>query len=413
MAVHAGPDIVNDGLVLCLDAANSNDPTVNLVTSPNSINIAKSSGTITTDNAIDLPNSIAKKSPATDKADLVTGGVWIAHTVTTVSNNTQYMCSWVIKAFSGVTTITWNWGGSHQGNKSTFDISLVTGQISNLNIISGERYVIEILEDGWFRIGCTTTMTSGGGCYPQINYNGSVGGIYLCGCQFEEGPELTPFTIGQRGWKNLVNSSNFVNLNNNPGQTSNFGGGIVFDGTNDSAFPSVSHSYLSPSTIEFIFRSTSHGSGLKTIGGYRHNGGFSLPTIGSMYLNGNTLSASVITTSQVYRTATFPTTIQTNTTYHAVLNKDTTNGTLQLFVNGIAGSAQTFDAATYAQWPSVGSFIGANSLDIGKSTNNTTGQGWGSDFFQGIIFGIRLYNRALTAQEIQQNFNATRGRFGI
>jgi hypothetical protein len=413
MGAHSGPNIINNGLLLYMDGANSNNPTINLVQSPNTINISKSSGTITTNNAIDLPKSIAEKSPLTDKADLVTGGVWIAHTATSVLNNKQYMCSWVVKAFSGVTSISWSWGGAHQGSSSTFNVSLITGSVSNLNMALGETYSIETLEDGWFRIACTTTMTSGTGCFPQINYNGTVGGIYLCGCQFEEGSELTPFTIGERGWKNLANPSNFVNLINGPGQTTQFGGGIIFDGVDDSAFPLVSHSYLDSSTIEIIFRSTSHGSGYKTIGGYRHNSNYSLPTIGSMYLNGNTLSASVITASQVYRAATFPTAIQTNTTYYAALNKDTTNGTLQLFVNGVAGSIQTFDTTTYAQWATAGNFIGANQLDIGKSSNNTADQGWSNDYFHGIIFGVRLYNRTLTATEIRQNFAATKGRYGL
>lgn len=34
-------------------------------------------------------------------------------------------------------------------------------------------------------------------------------------------------------------------------------------------------------------------------------------------------------------------------------------------------------------------------------------------FFQGSIFLIRFYNRTLTAQEIKENFNALRGRFGV
>ncbi|MEX0594961.1 MAG: LamG domain-containing protein, partial [Candidatus Paceibacterota bacterium] len=34
-------------------------------------------------------------------------------------------------------------------------------------------------------------------------------------------------------------------------------------------------------------------------------------------------------------------------------------------------------------------------------------------YFQGNIAQVSIYNRALTAQEIQQNFNATRGRFGL
>jgi len=37
----------------------------------------------------------------------------------------------------------------------------------------------------------------------------------------------------------------------------------------------------------------------------------------------------------------------------------------------------------------------------------------GGTFYNGRMSNVRIYNRALSASEIQQNFNATRGRFGI
>ena len=190
-------------------------------------------------------------------------------------------------------------------------------------------------------------------------------------------------------------------------------GALVFDGTDDYANPNVSHSYLSSSALEVVFRSSSHGSGNKMIFGYRHNSGYAAPTIGSIYLNGSNITASLITTSQVYRSATFPSSISINTTYHVVLNKDTVNGTIQLFVNGAAGPVQTFDTTTYAQWPTDGTFIGDNILDICKSTNTNAGQGWSTDYFNGRIYKLAVYSRTLTTAEIQQNFNALRGRFGI
>ena len=39
--------------------------------------------------------------------------------------------------------------------------------------------------------------------------------------------------------------------------------------------------------------------------------------------------------------------------------------------------------------------------------------GLGSAWLVADVPFVRLYNRALTASEIQQNFNALRGRFGI
>ena len=214
-------------------------------------------------------------------------------------------------------------------------------------------------------------------------------------------------------WTDLSGRGNHGTLTNGPAFSSLYGGGLVFDGANDYSRPSINHSHLSSSSLEIIFRSANHGSENRTLFGYRHNSGYSIPTLGSLYLNSSILNASLITASQVYRVATFPTTIQTNQTYHAILNKNTITGTMQIFVNGVAGDVQTFDAATYAQWTSAGSFIGVDVLDIAKSTNDVAGQGWGTDYFNGSIYKLAIYSRVLTATEIQQNFNALRGRYGI
>jgi hypothetical protein len=56
-----------------------------------------------------------------------------------------------------------------------------------------------------------------------------------------------------------------------------------------------------------------------------------------------------------------------------------------------------------------------NTADIGISGVLEIGRddGIGSRVFNGNISQVKMYNRALTADEIQQNFNATRSRFGI
>jgi hypothetical protein len=190
-------------------------------------------------------------------------------------------------------------------------------------------------------------------------------------------------------------------------------GTFSFNGTTNEMHPPINVSYLSSSALEVVFRSTSHGTGNKTIFGYSHNSGYSNPTIGSLFLNNNTLLASVITASQVYRIATASTTIATNTYYHVVLNKNTSTGLLEIYLNGVLSGSQTFDPVTYGQWSSAGNYIGANSLDIGKSTNMTSGQGWATDYFSGVIPVAKVYNRALSATEVKQNFNALRGRYGI
>ena len=241
----------------------------------------------------------------------------------------------------------------------------------------------------------------------------TTGFVLISNVQVEQNTFATPFVNSTRS-----NTQAIVDLTGNNTVTAtsltyNSDGSFSFNGTNNEMYPPINHSYLSSSALEVIFRSTSHGSGFKTIIGYRHNSGFTLPTIGSLYLNSNNLSASVIAASQVYRTATSSVSIATNTFYHVVLNKNTSSGLLEIYVNGVLTGSQTFDAATFGQWTSAGQFIGANILDIGKSTNTNSGQGWATDFFNGIIPVAKVYNRVLTAAEVQQNFNALRGRFGI
>jgi hypothetical protein len=74
----------------------------------------------------------------------------------------------------------------------------------------------------------------------------------------------------------------------------------------------------------------------------------------------------------------------------------TWNGTtLTAYTNGSAdGTATGFSFNISSSYTRVGSAIS-------------------SQYFNGSIFQVSIYNRALSASEVQQNFNATRGRYGI
>jgi len=83
--------------------------------------------------------------------------------------------------------------------------------------------------------------------------------------------------------------------------------------------------------------------------------------------------------------------------------------------NGVTNTSVTFynGASTGLSRIASGSptgFIGVmNNVTIGKGFNiYPTGR-----IFKGNISNTSIYNRALTPQEIQQNFNATRGRYGV
>jgi hypothetical protein len=90
------------------------------------------------------------------------------------------------------------------------------------------------------------------------------------------------------------------------------------------------------------------------------------------------------------------TVLSANTWYHAAVVINGSNH--KLFLNGVlnATSSETASALTVNQ-----AFIGRR------------GDANGEDRFTGSIGLVRDYNRALTDQEVANNFNATRWRFGI
>jgi hypothetical protein len=83
-----------------------------------------------------------------------------------------------------------------------------------------------------------------------------------------------------------------------------------------------------------------------------------------------------------------------NIWHHVVATYDGT--TLRLYRNGVQLNSTT----------STGNITNTSkTLEIGR-------RGGGS-YFNGRLNGQKVYNKALSASEIQQNFNALKGRFGI
>jgi hypothetical protein len=89
----------------------------------------------------------------------------------------------------------------------------------------------------------------------------------------------------------------------------------------------------------------------------------------------------------------------TNVWYNISVVWTPSTSTTQLYLNGLIQTGSTF-----------------NNIGIGDKPNKIT-LGVRSDFvstwLNGKIGNVQIYNRALSASEVQQNFNALRGRYGI
>ncbi len=203
-------------------------------------------------------------------------------------------------------------------------------------------------------------------------------------------------------WNDLSGNNNNGTLTNGPTFSSANGGSIVFDGTNDYINCGTS-STLQPSSITFsiwVTRTSTWGGGsclfwAKPNGDYTGNGFYIEPV------------APSISNSTLVVFNGFPNYIQLQTDGNITFPLNTpinfcftlTGSIGAMYINGISKTISTTGTPAITSTSDI-KYIMSNSTSYG---NYTPGQ----------VSKILLYNRALSASEILQNFNANRGRFGI
>lgn len=414
MSCNSGPDISNRGLVLSLDQENTQKswrgkPTVNLQL-PNVINWSNTA-------IVTLLSEVSPiGTPVYSVTDNSSGYLASTRNLTVANDSNTYTISLYIKKTYGATSARLGFNTSFTGGATPIYYNqrfnsdtgaATTGAVENLSYWWRWDFQITNNSTGNTTLGCSFYPATG--LYDSGDNAVATGTAIVSSVQIEQNTFATPFVNGTRSVTQSlldITGDNTIDATN---LTFNSRGLFEYNGTSNYIRNNINHSYLSSSAIEVVFSSVDHpATGKKYIAGYRHNGGFSYPTTGSIYIDGNILSASLITASQVYRTVTSPTLIQRGVPYHVVFNKDTTNGVMELYVNGDLKGTQTFDAATYAQWTTAGSYIGADIFEIGKSTNTSAGQGWSTDYFKGTIPTTNVYDRVLTATEIKKNYTSYR-----
>lgn len=199
-------------------------------------------------------------------------------------------------------------------------------------------------------------------------------------------------------WKDLtINGANGTLTNGTTFNSSN-GGSIVFDGTDDyMVVPTFSNKPTTAITCESWIKPTK-----PTVSGTIRGGAIS--SSNSMYLGiidsvdgGNTFAmhwANQTNNSRVYN---WNGIIPNNSWSYLVGTYDGT--TARAYLNGVeiwsTPQTGTIPDATY--------YVGTYGGSVVDGTHN----------FNGYIPIARIYNRALTPQEISQNYNATKSRFGL
>lgn len=194
-------------------------------------------------------------------------------------------------------------------------------------------------------------------------------------------------------WADLSVPKNNGTLNNSPTYTGSFGGGFVLNGTNNyisvACLPNTVRSYNS--TTVFWVKLPVYSGGQRCIMSYRGYGG------GSLYIGKQ--SGGIFCFYDQLSTAGYTVgSITDNTNAMVAVTCDATNNFLSVYINGIlAGSvARTGWVTSYN-----------TAITLGYDAGGT------NEYMIGNMYRFMHYNRVLSASEVLQNYNASKGRFGI
>jgi hypothetical protein len=235
----------------------------------------------------------------------------------------------------------------------------------------------------------------------SINYNPRIvtDGLVLC---LDAGNTKSYLGTGTT-WTDISRNGNNGTLTNGPTFDSANGGSLVFDGTNDKIVVPY-NSNLNPSNVTIsvwfkrtVTRNYSHFAGLPASNSVWNSPyvSYGIEFIGITDQPSLTLGFSDNTFSYTTATASASTAVGSWVNVVGTYDKSFS----KIYVNGqlITSNAQTKTLLT----------TNANFI-LGTETQNTSVYP-----LNGNIAQVSVYNRALTASEVKQNFNALRGRFGI
>ena len=202
-------------------------------------------------------------------------------------------------------------------------------------------------------------------------------------------------------WTDLSGLGNNGTLTNGPTFNANNAGSIVFDGTNDYTTlgtPTRLNQIQVPLTI-CAWVNLNSSSGLRTIWGV-YSRADSHEIYSLLRVNNGTLHYYASNVSGGYQSqASFTVNTGVWCFIAAVVSGSISSPTVTNYLNT---QKQTFSYSAFSSTPiaTVDFRIGGNQAQLNE--------GWNGNIAQ-----VFWYNKALNDSEIRQNFNATRGRFGI
>ena len=213
------------------------------------------------------------------------------------------------------------------------------------------------------------------------------------------------YVSGSTTWVDISGNGNNGTLTNGPTYNSANGGSIVFDGVDDivNTFLNLGTNPIPSHTISVWFK-TNSASGKKIIGVENvQNGQAASLYDRHLYVGTNSkLYYAVYDTKSNFITSSANV---TNNIWKNATAVCTGANSISLYVDGTLNGSTTGNG--YSGYNGSYIRIGGYALDASTHPNSLPG------YFTGNISVVQIYNRALSASEIQQNYNAQKSRFGL
>jgi hypothetical protein len=210
-----------------------------------------------------------------------------------------------------------------------------------------------------------------------------------------DGANPRSLVSGSTIWYDMSKLSKTPLMINNPTFTTERGGGLLFDGTNDYVTLGTDQDYYFNLTKPFTLSVWFKANTLKNCGIInRFNAGVRGNYFFKLLVTGNLMFVRE-TTSNFFSNQL----LTTNVIYNVVFTYDGINR--RIYINNNLDNTLS-SGNIVANQSNVNLFIGSS-----QAFNNPT------EFFDGIIYNTSIYNKSLTEQEISQNYNTLKSRFGL
>lgn len=375
MALNLSPGIVTNGLAFCYDMYNTQKsfkgaPTTNVVSGASTL--SGWSNYWRTDY-----NTIFQTEFGTLGNSISGNPSWngMYKSITLPSTGTYTFSAWFRY-----------WGGTSSNNGAQVYVSGWGGGDSATGI---DKSLVGVWQRASITLNCTNTSLT----FYIISYGGDSSGRADCSTwdftmpQVESGSFATGFVDGTRSSTQALVDLTNTNTITASSLTYSSDGTFSFNGSSDYiSIPNSSNFYFAGDfAVDGWTKRTSNAIGGAWEIGYYYNGILFRPYLSDdLYINGTNYG----------NIAQY---MPLNTNCHFSLTRIGT--TCTLYVNGISVWSATISGVINSA---------SEGMYIGKS-RHTSGQ-----YYTGSIQNIKVYkDRGLTVSEVQQNFNAQRGRYGV